>query len=112
MTLKLTSLNYPLWREQLLPRHGWAVRGNNLTCTQLLQTQVMIVKLKHQNNYLMISLNGENTIWIIGSVTEETLGLVIGLESSQTVWKHWNQHMHRIPKNANSLLASNLPEYL
>ncbi|KAJ1424079.1 gag-polypeptide of LTR copia-type [Sesbania bispinosa] len=57
ITLKLTPSNYPLWREQALA---------------LAESQDLVDRL----------LRG----WIIRTLSEEALGLVVGLDTSPAVW--------------------------
>ncbi|KAG5241400.1 26S protease regulatory protein [Salix suchowensis] len=94
VTLKLTPENYPLWREQMLA---------------LAESQEMVGLLSGETEkplmYTNITTESEATNkqiskdflkwrkadrllrgWIIGTLSEETLGLVIGLDSSQSVW--------------------------
>nr|GMC90612.1 Retrovirus-related Pol polyprotein from transposon TNT 1-94 [Ipomoea batatas] len=97
VTLKLTPENYLLWREQLLAlaesqdmvglltgeikkptmyKNNTTTAGTSITDTNTLSDEYL--RWRKEDHLL----RG----WIIGTLTEEALGLVIGLESSQSVW--------------------------
>lgn len=76
VTLKLTLENYPLWREQLLALAESQDMVDLLTGEN--QKPDAYLKWRKQDRLLRR--------WIIGTLTEEALGLVIGLDSSKSVW--------------------------
>nr|GMD54198.1 Retrovirus-related Pol polyprotein from transposon TNT 1-94 [Ipomoea batatas] len=99
VTLKLTPENYPLWREQLLAlaesqdmvglltgeikkptmyKNNTTTAGTSITDTATNTLSDEYLRWRKEDRLL----RG----WIIGTLTEEALGLVIGLESSQSVW--------------------------
>ena len=95
--LKLTPENYPLWHEQLLALvesqdmigllTGETTKPtmykNNPTTTETSITETKTFSNEH------LKWHKEDRLlcgWIIGTLTKEALGLVIGLESSQSVW--------------------------
>lgn len=95
VTLKLTPENYPLWREQLLALAESQDMVDLLTgenqkpgmytnptpdassTTETITISDAYLKWRKQDRLL----RG----WIIGTLTEEALGLVIGLDSSKSV---------------------------
>ena len=99
VTLQLTPENYPLWREQMLALAEsqdmvglltggdktqptmYTVVATNQTPTDKENTQQIspdYVKWRKEDRLICG--------WIIGTLSEEALSLVIGLESSQLVW--------------------------
>jgi len=91
ITLRLTSNNYPLWREQALA---------------LVESQEMVEHLTNEDPAPTKYTNIENSTpqltdafiawwksdrlvrgWIIGTLSEETLRLVVGLDTAHAVWE-------------------------
>ncbi|KAJ0007962.1 hypothetical protein Pint_29328 [Pistacia integerrima] len=72
ITLRLTPNNYPLWREQALA---------------LAESQELVGHLTNEdpapNKYSDRLLRG----WIIGTLSEEALSLVVGLDTAHAVWE-------------------------
>lgn len=99
VTLKLTPENYPLWREQMLALAESQDMVGLLTGEKTQPTMYKVVATTDQ-----IPTEKENTKemspdyikwrkedrlirgWIIGTLSEEALSLVIGLDSSHSVW--------------------------
>ncbi|KAF5465049.1 hypothetical protein F2P56_015081, partial [Juglans regia] len=100
ITLRLTPNNYPLWREQALA---------------LAESQELVGHLTNEdpapNKYIIPSnsTNVDNTIpqltdafiawrksdcllrgWIIGTLSEEALKLIVGLDTAHAVWEALN----------------------
>lgn len=95
VTLKLTPENYPLWREQMLALAESQDMVGLLTGEKI--APVMYTKEKTSPSEAetkeiledFIKWRKEDCLlrgWIIGTLTEETLGLVIGLDTSHSVW--------------------------
>ncbi|KAG5222667.1 26S protease regulatory protein [Salix suchowensis] len=68
VTLRLTPSNYPLWREQALA---------------LAESQEMLSETFKSWRKTDRLLRG----WIIGTLSEEALGLIVGLDTSYAVWE-------------------------
>jgi len=98
VTLKLTLENYPLWREQMLALTENQDMVELLTGEKIKPTMYINVTTEststseateQQISEDFLKWRKEDHLlrgWIIGTLTEETLGLVIGLDSSQLVW--------------------------
>ena len=98
VTLKLTPENYPLWREQMLALAESQDMVGLLTGEKMKPTMYINVTTERastsegtdqQISEDFLKWRKEDRLlrgWIIGTLTEETLGLVIGLDSSQSVW--------------------------
>ena len=98
VTLKLTPSNYPLWREQVLSLAESQDLVHHLTNEVPAPTKFVI-----QNTDTTDEGNTSSTLtkefiawqksdrllrgWIIGTLSEEVLGLVIGLETASAVWE-------------------------
>ena len=98
VTLKLTPSNYPLWREQVLSLAESQDLVHHLTNEVPAPT-----KFVTQNTDTTDEGNTSSTLtkefiawqksdrllrgWIIGTLSEEVLRLVIGLEMASTVWE-------------------------
>ncbi|GAB2294185.1 hypothetical protein Dimus_038285 [Dionaea muscipula] len=96
VTLKLTQSNYPLWREQLLalaesqdlnehltgpaPEKFTTPAASSDTTTTPSSTTISETYLAWRKKDRL--LRG----WIIGTLSEESLGLVVGLDSAKAVW--------------------------
>jgi hypothetical protein len=99
ITLKLSQTNYPLWREQALSLAESQELVGHLTNEDPAPT-------KFTTQDLVNNSNTENTIpvlteafitwrksdwllrgWIIGTLSEEALSLVVGLETASAVWE-------------------------
>ncbi|KAJ1419661.1 Zinc finger, CCHC-type [Sesbania bispinosa] len=98
ITLKLTPTNYPLWREQALalvesqdlvghltnedpaPTQYTTPDSNNIT-----NSETFTPKL---TNEFVTWRKADRLLrgWIIGTLSEEALGLVVGLDTSHAVW--------------------------
>ena len=96
ITLKLSPTNYPLWREQALA---------------LAESQELLGHLTNEDpappKYTIPDSTNAETLapsmteayiawrkadrllrgWIIGTLSEETLGLVVGLDTANAVWE-------------------------
>lgn len=98
ITLKLTSANYPLWREQALALAESQDFIGHLTnedpaptkyitpSSNTAETQNSTPKLTEE----FISWRKSDRLirgWIIGTLSEEALGLVVGLETAFAVWE-------------------------
>ena len=99
ITLKLSPTNYPLWREQALalaesqellghrtnedvvpPQYTILDSSNTLTVeTSALRITEAYITWRRVDRLL----RG----WIIGTLSEETLGLVVGLDTTNVVWE-------------------------
>ena len=98
VTLKLTQTNYPLWREQVLGLAESQDLVDHITKGASIPTKY--------NTPAANTTEAENTTpqltqefiawqksdrllrgWIIGTLSEEALGLVIGLDTTLTVWE-------------------------
>ena len=98
VTLKLTSSNYPLWREQVLglaesqdlvhhltnetpipPK--FAIQNPDTTATRNTSSTPTKEFVARQKSDRL--LRG----WIIGTLSEEALGLVIGIDTAIAVWE-------------------------
>ena len=99
VTLKLTPENYLLWREQMLALAKSQDMVGLLTGEKMkptMYTNIVITErtstseaTEQQISKDFLKWRKEDRLlrgWIIGTLTEETLGLVIGLDSSQSVW--------------------------
>ena len=99
VTLKLTPENYPMWREQMLALAESQDMVRLLTGEKMkptMYTNIVITErtstseaTEQQISEDFLKWRKEDRLlrgWIIGTLTEETLGLVIGLDSSQSVW--------------------------
>ena len=98
VTLKLTPDNYPLWREQMLALAesqdmvglltGETVKPAMYTDFTAEKTSTNNEEEKQISEVFLKWKKADRLLrgWIIGTLTEETLGLVIGLESSHSVW--------------------------
>ncbi|GMI65563.1 hypothetical protein like AT5G48050 [Hibiscus trionum] len=98
VTLKLTPDNYPLWREQILALAESQDMVGLLTGEKIkpaMYTNVKVEKTSTSNeeenqiSEVFLKWKKEDRLlrgWIIGTLTKETLGLVIDLDSSQLVW--------------------------
>jgi hypothetical protein len=99
VTLKLTPENYLLWREQMLALAKSQDMVGLLTGEKMkptMYTNIVITErtstseaTEQQISKDFLKWRKEDCLlrgWIIGTLTEETLGLVIGLDSSQSVW--------------------------
>jgi hypothetical protein len=98
VTLKLTQSNYPPWREQVLGlaesqdlvdhltretpiQTKYTIPDSNTTKTRNTTPQVTREFIAWQKSDRL--LRG----WIIGTLSEEALGLVIGLDIALAVWE-------------------------
>ena len=101
VTLKLTPENYPLWREQMLALAESQDMVGLLTGektkpvmytyrrTSTIDASSTSEATEQQVSEEFLKWRKEDRLlrgWIIGTLTEEALGLVIGLDSSQSVW--------------------------
>jgi len=99
ITLKLSQTNYPLWREQALSLAESQELVGHLTNEDPAPTKFTTPDLVNNSNT-------ENTVpvlteafitwrksdrllrgWIIGTLSEEALSLVVGLETASAVWE-------------------------
>ncbi|KAJ6866233.1 Retrovirus-related Pol polyprotein from transposon TNT 1-94 [Populus alba x Populus x berolinensis] len=99
ITLKLNQTNYPLWREQAL-----ALAESQELVEHL--TNEVLAPAKYNTQDSINNLHTENTApvlteafitwrksdrllrgWIIGTLSEEALSLVVGLETASAVWE-------------------------
>ena len=97
--LKLNQTNYPLWREQAL-----ALAESQELVEHL--TNEVLAPVKYNTQDSINNLHTENTApvlteafitwrksdqllrgWIIGTLSEEALSLVVRLETSSAVWE-------------------------
>ena len=98
VTLKLTQSNYPLWREHVLGLAESQDLVDHLTRETPILTKYTIPEsntTEARNTTLQLTrefiawqksgrlLRG----WIIGTLSEETLRLVIGLDTTLAVWE-------------------------
>jgi hypothetical protein len=99
ITLKLNQTNYPLWREQALALAESQELVEHLTnedpAPAKYNTQDSINNLHTENTAPVLTeafitwrksdrlLRG----WIIGTLSEEALSLVVGLETASAVWE-------------------------
>ena len=99
ITLKLSPTNYPLWREQALVLAESQELLGHLTNEDVVPPQYTILDssntLTVETSALRITeayiawrrverlLRG----WIIGTLSEETLGLVVGLDTTNAIWE-------------------------
>ncbi|KZV37871.1 hypothetical protein F511_31214 [Dorcoceras hygrometricum] len=90
ITLKLNQNNYPLWREQALAlAESQDLIGHltgetsepNIDDTATTQSSAATAKITSWKKLDRL-LRG----WIIGTLSEEALGLAIGQETSRSVW--------------------------
>ena len=91
ITLKLTLENYPLWHEQILALAesqdmvdlliGKKVKPAMYTNTIIKNTSTKEDETKYNFRRLSQMVKKDHLLygWIIGTLTEEALGLVIGL---------------------------------
>lgn len=105
VTLKLTPSNNPLWREQVLGLAESQDLVHHLTTGSPVPPKFSPQNTETTNNQNLQTPNKENTSstitkefiawqksdrllrgWIIGTLSEEALGLVIGLDTSLAVW--------------------------
>ena len=99
ITLKLTSSNYPLWREQALALVESQELISHLTNEDPAPTKYTT---SNSDNTTKIESSTPKLIdefiswwksdrllrgWIIGTLSEEALGLVVGLDTTLTVWE-------------------------
>ena len=98
VTLKLTSSNYPLWREQVL-----GLAESQDLVHRLTNGTPIPPKFATQNQDTTATRNTSSTPtkefvawqksdrllrgWIIGTLSEEALGLVIGIDTAIAVWE-------------------------
>jgi hypothetical protein len=97
ITLKLNPTNYPLWREQALALAESQELVDHLTdeepsptkyTTQDLATNIEYSTPMLSNEY--ISWRKSDQLlrgWIIGTLLEEALSIVIGVETTYDVWE-------------------------
>ena len=96
VTLKLTQSNYPLWREQVLGLAESQDLVDHITreiqiptkystpAANTSETEITIPQLTQE----FIAWQKSDRLlrgWIIGTLSEEALGLVIGLDTALTV---------------------------
>ena len=95
ITLKLTQTNYSLWREQALALAESQELVEHLTTADSAPTKYTTPNADAQNSVPTLTeafkawhksdrlLRG----WIIGTLSEEALGLAVGLETTYSVWE-------------------------
>ena len=95
ITLKLTQTNYSLWREQALALAESQELVEHLTTADSAPTKYTTPNVDAQNSVPTLTeafkawrksdhlLRG----WIIGTLSEEALGLAVGLETAYSVWE-------------------------
>ncbi|KAJ1428319.1 gag-polypeptide of LTR copia-type [Sesbania bispinosa] len=98
ITLKLTPTNYPLWREQALALAESQDLVGHLTNEDPAPTQYTTPDSNNITNSEPFTPKLTNKFvtwrkadrllrgWIIGTLSEEALGLVVGLDTSHAVW--------------------------
>ncbi|RVW21116.1 Retrovirus-related Pol polyprotein from transposon RE1 [Vitis vinifera] len=99
ITLKLSPTNYPLWREQALALAKSQELVGHLTNEDLALPQYTI---PNSSNTPTVETSAPRIIeayiawrktdrllrgWIIATLYEETLGLVVGLDTTNVVWE-------------------------
>ena len=94
VTLRLSQKNYPLWREQFLILAESQDVMEILIGTKPVPAQFLTTAEGSRNSQMTINpqydawkqsdrmLRG----WLIGTLTEEALGLVLGLDTAAKIW--------------------------
>ncbi|KAG5222789.1 Retrovirus-related polyprotein from transposon [Salix suchowensis] len=83
VTLKLSPTNYPLWREQAMGLAESQELLGHLTNEDPPPTKYTTPNPSNtENSEPNRLLRG----WIIGTLSEESLGLVVGLDTAHAVW--------------------------
>lgn len=118
ITLKLSPTNYPLWREQALALAESQDLVNHLTNEDPAPTQYTTLDTNtttNTENFVrqltneFIAWRKSNRLlrgWIIGTLSEEALGLVVGLDTAQLFGPLTRMHTQKIRKNVNSHFAN------
>lgn len=94
VTLKLNQQNYPLWREQILGLAESQNLINHLINEELFPPKFIVSTTQNLENPTpklnddFIKWKTTNILlrgWIVGTLSKESLGRVLGLQTSQVV---------------------------
>ena len=88
ITLKLKQDNYPLWREQALALAESQDMVSHLTGEMTISTISSTSTTDKPTDEINAWRKSDRLFhgWLIGTLAEEALGLVIGLDTTKSVW--------------------------
>ncbi|ESR41525.1 hypothetical protein CICLE_v10013389mg, partial [Citrus x clementina] len=101
VSLKLTQNNYMLWKTQISGLIESQDMGE-FVLKSTVEAEASTTKQEYVMNYDYIMWRRSDRLlrgWIVGTLSEEVLGLVVGIETSAAVWKALSEYFARNTKD-------------
>lgn len=121
VSLKLTQNNYMLWKTQISGPIESQDMGGFLDGTypesaefvlkSTVEAEASTTKQEYVMNYDYIMWRRSDRLlrgWIVGTLSEEVLGLVVGLKTSAAVWKALSEYFARNTKDREFFLMQKM----